>query len=282
MDKSLNDIEVSFFKSISDKSPQPFPLLRWLSGSDKLNPIVDRIRATSDKATRDKLKRTLPAVTPSGLFTGGHRAENLVNHSGFIALDFDKLQDVHEAKRKISQIANVFYCGLSVSGGGLWALVPISNPEHHKQHFDALRIDFLRLGLMIDKACSDVCRLRFYSYDSDPVFNMDAVTYTKTFIQPPEPEYIPQGLRSTSGDPLSVARKMIHEATPGELHNTLLKAAYLLGGYIATGQLSEVDAVHTLEYSIKQKPIRSFEAAKKTIQKGIKAGKSDPVTPNHN
>ncbi len=49
----------------------------------------------------------------------------------------------------------------------------------HRRHFDALRADFKNLGIEVDPACSDVSRLRFYSYDHDPVFNLEATPYQK-------------------------------------------------------------------------------------------------------
>ncbi len=277
MVKSLNDIKVSFFENVLDVTPKQIPLLRWLSGSDRYNPLVTQIRATGDKEKRNELKKQLPAITPSGIFRR-RGAAFLVKHSGFISLDFDNLQNPAETKAKISQIANVFYCGLSVSGAGLWALVPISNPEHHKQHFDALRIDFLRLGLIIDRACSDVSRLRFYSYDAEPYINFDAVTYSKTY-SPPPPEYWPQTFTPAgASNPLQIACKMITDSTPGEMHHNLLKAAHLAGGYIATGEISEPEAVQKLETAIQNKPIKSFAAAQKTIKKGIEHGKTNPIT----
>jgi hypothetical protein len=224
----------------------------------------------------------LPAITPSGIFEGGRKAELLKKHSGFIALDFDNVQNIAAVKNQIANIQNIFYCGLSVSGGGLWALVPVSNPEYHKEHFNALRIDFLRLGLSIDRACSDVCRLRFYSYDPQPYINFEAIPYEKTFIQPPEPKHQYTRTTNTNIDPLSIAEKMILQASQGELHHTLLKAGHLLGGYIATGLIIESEAVSVLERAISQQQIRSFKAAQKTIKKGIEHGKKTPLTTRHN
>lgn len=283
MDKSFTNIEVSFFRNVYDVHPQTISLLRWLQGIDKYNPVVDQIRATTDKATRTELKKQLPAITPSGTFTDGRKAEKLTNHSGFIALDFDNLQNPDETKAKISQIANVFYCGLSASGGGLWALIPISNPEHHKEHFLALRLDFLRLGLQIDPACQDVSRLRFYSYDLDSYLNLDAIPYKKRYTPPKPIATTPKRFsKSNPVDPLQIAERMIFEALDGQLHHVLLKASHLLGGYVGGGYISQQQAENVLENAIQKRLIKSYSAAKRTIRKGIEHGKRTPLIYNQN
>lgn len=181
MDKQQN-ITVSAFKSAKDVEPQDVNLLKWLEGNEQLKRLVDKIRLEPDKDRRSELKKQLPAITPSGTFTT-RKAEALVKHSGFIALDFDNC-DPQAAKKVLADIKNVFYAGLSASGRGCWALIPISDPTNHRRHFDALRGDFEALGMEIDRACKDVCRLRFFSYDSDPIFNLDAVTYRKLAPKP--------------------------------------------------------------------------------------------------
>ncbi len=177
MDKP-KQITVSCFRNAKDTSPKDVPLLRWLEGYQRYNTLVDRIRAEPDKDRRRELKKGLPGITPSGRFSV-RRASGLIEHSGFIALDFDDTRDPEGAKRTLRGISNVYYAGLSASGGGIWALIPISDPSNHKRHFEALQADFRGLEMEVDPACSDVSRLRFYSYDPNPVFNMEAKPYHK-------------------------------------------------------------------------------------------------------
>ncbi len=190
-------ILVSCFRSATDTQPKDVSLLRWLEGYAKLNPQVDAIRNETDKEKRSELKRQLPAITPSGTFSR-RRADGLIKHSGFIGLDFDNIDPSH-VKTILADIVNVYYAGLSVSGRGIWALIPISDPNHHRRHFDALQADFESLGLEVDQACKDVSRLRFYSYDPDPIFNLDAVQYAKLA---PRTQYKPIQPRTESGEPL--------------------------------------------------------------------------------
>jgi hypothetical protein len=54
---------------------------------------VAEIRATNNKEERDRIKATLPAITPSGIFTK-REAVGLVHHSGFIQFDVDNVTDL--------------------------------------------------------------------------------------------------------------------------------------------------------------------------------------------
>ena len=60
-------------------------------------------------------------------------------------------------------------------------------PIRHKEQFEALEKAFDRLGYKIDPACSDICRLRFWSYDPVPYFNLNARLFTGLPKQTPEP-----------------------------------------------------------------------------------------------
>lgn len=46
----------------------------------------------SNKAKADKLKKQLPAFTPSGRFDGGRTLEHLLEYTQLVILDFDKLE----------------------------------------------------------------------------------------------------------------------------------------------------------------------------------------------
>ncbi len=125
----------------------------------------------------------------SGVFDANKK---LVKHSGFLAIDIDAKDNPTfspaELKTKISNIVNVFYCGWSCRGKGVWALIPILEPTRHLEHFRALYEVFLQHGIVIDKACSNINRLRFASYDSEPYFNYNAVTFTLVWIDEKKPK----------------------------------------------------------------------------------------------
>ncbi|WP_347160119.1 BT4734/BF3469 family protein [Pontibacter chitinilyticus] len=180
---SVLDVKVSCFASYTTPTnPISVNLITWLS-SAKYRTEVEKIRATEEKSIRDSLKSKLPAITPSGLFS--FRSENsLIRHSGLLQFDIDLKENRHvgnfyELKQQISNIPNVAYCGLSVSGQGFWGLIPISYTEKHKEHFGALRKAFLQLGITIDVKPKNVSSLRGYSYDEAPYFNHQAAVFTR-------------------------------------------------------------------------------------------------------
>ena len=181
--------------------PKGFNLLDLLveEPGEDLALIIDRIRKPIDQDERTRLKKQIPAFTPSGLFA--HRRKGgLIAHTGLIALDIDakhnaeRLTNYAELKSELAKIEYVAYAGQSVSGTGYWALIPIKDPTRHKQHFQALEIAFGNAGLIIDNACSDVTRLRYWSYDPDAYFNHFARTWQSEYeapqiIKPSSPTY---------------------------------------------------------------------------------------------
>lgn len=190
--QSVLDKTVSCFANYrTPDNPAAVNLLTWLT-SEKYRAKVEYIRGCTDQDEIKALKSGLPAITPSGIFS--ERKETaLIEHSGLICIDIDakdnpnlaNWQDVPEILRKL---ANVAYAGLSVSGNGYFAILPILRPERHRHHFYALQRDFLALGIVIDPACKDVSRLRGYSYDSAPYFNHNAQPYRKLF----DPDHRPR------------------------------------------------------------------------------------------
>lgn len=179
--------------------PKPVNLWAWLN-SAKYAARVQQIRATQDKAERDRLKATLPAITPSGLFS--HREEaGLTQHSGLIQFDIDGLtpEEAEYLKGQLCNLQEVAYLGLSVSGKGLWGLVAIAHPDKHRQHFEALAKDFLEWGVVLDKAPANVASLRGYSWDDKAYFNPKAKVYTKTICKVQQGGLkcpIPQGIEA--------------------------------------------------------------------------------------
>jgi len=71
----------------------------------KSKDLVKSIRLESDKRKRQELKKSLPAICFSGKFTN-RKDTSIINHSGFICLDFDgyeKRKEMLEAKQKLSK-----------------------------------------------------------------------------------------------------------------------------------------------------------------------------------
>ena len=183
MENSIIDIKVSFFENCSSTIPKEISLLNWLT-NNKYQAKIENLRSIQDEDLQGVIKKSLPAITPCGLFSY-RDTEHLIEHSGFLVFDIDKKDNKHISfeglKEQISHIPSVAYCGLSCRGFGFWGLVPIpkSTPEEHKQRFSALAKDFKAFDINLDPSGSDVCRLRIYSWDPDAYFNHNAKLYTK-------------------------------------------------------------------------------------------------------
>ncbi len=193
---SILHVTVSCFKDYqTPDNPKDVDLLAWLR-SEKYHAAVEQIRSIKDKEHRDQLKATLPAVTPSGKFNY-RNADSLVRHSSFLQFDIDLKENQHiknysSLKDQLCNIVNVAYCGLSASGLGYWGVIPISYPEQHKAHFEALKRDFAKYGIAIDEKPKNVASLRGYSWDADAYFNHNAKVYTKTWKpEKRQREYVP-------------------------------------------------------------------------------------------
>ena len=189
--KNPLDVKVSFYKDKYATEGEEISLKDFLF-SDKYKDIAALIRsgATPEQrhAIKDEHSAELPCVTPSGLFHG-RGAANLVEHSGLLCVDIDGHDNSEETMLKVQSILSslpyVAYASHSISGDGFFALVPIEHPELHKAHFLALEKEFKEAyGIVIDKSCKDVSRLRYASYDEHPYYNPNATSYYHEFVEP--------------------------------------------------------------------------------------------------
>jgi hypothetical protein len=183
----MNNIEVSIFRNYKEPVPiSTISLNEWLV-NDEYKTEITVLRQTQDSELRKKIKTELPAITPSGIFSKRFK-DGLLKHSGVICVDIDGISHIDLYKEVLSRKPYLYYCGLSVSGNGLFCIIPLAYPEKHEQQFYALQRDFASLGIIIDKSCKDVCRLRGISYDSSPYLNEKAVLYTDLYVpnKPPK------------------------------------------------------------------------------------------------
>jgi len=157
-------------------------LNRIKTGSSK--ELIDRIRITGNK----ELKMQLPCILFSGTFSY-RNAKSIIEHSGFICIDFDKFPDSETLLmwKDTLEADDYTYCVfLSPSGYGLKCVVKIpAVKEKHKQYFDALK-DYYNCEYF-DKNCSDVCRICYESYDPYLTINQNSATWDKAKEYTPKP-----------------------------------------------------------------------------------------------
>ena len=245
-------------------------LNRILTGGRHL-PLVQQVRSGQKEA-----KKKLPVILWAGKFES-RKDDSLQQHSGLIVLDFDHI-DVEGSKNVLSTDPYVLACWISPSGEGLKALVRVSNPSLHRDHFRALQSYFdTEYGLEVDPSGINESRACFDSYDSQIVVNEDSNIFGQMLSEKAISQKVAQKDHYTDYNKLAVVSSMIRRADDGEKHATLLKASILCGGYIAVGRMEEDEAFHVLEREILKRDVDSIETARNTIRDGIEKGKTMPI-----
>ena len=163
--------------------------------TDRWKPYVQRLRAMrqelGSKAKKMpeyiETKKMLPGATLSGLFAlyeddslthpgqrvmVSRRDSHLQQHTGWLAIDIDLADNMQmsnfENVRMICRFRpEIALLMRSCSGSGYFGLVRLAYPDRHKEQFKALLKDYAAIGITLDKACSNIGRVRFASWD-DP------------------------------------------------------------------------------------------------------------------
>jgi hypothetical protein len=267
-------MKVTFFKNVFDKNA-PHHV--------SVSTALDRIKKGQSKTTIDAVrsgdkdaKKKLPVVCFSGEFAS--RADDaLFEHSGILVLDFDHI-DVAQAKGALATDDYVYSCWVSPSGDGLKALVKVTNPERHRDHFRALRTYFRKqYDLEVDESGINESRACFESYDPELILNPESKAFGAFASEKSEKPQEAKVGEFTDYMKLNLACRMVRQAEEGEKHAALLKASKLVGGYISAGRLEEEEAVRVLFREICKRDIDSEDAAMTTIRQAIEVGKRLPI-----
>lgn len=183
--KNALDVQVSLFRGFKNPVPvRSVSLYDWLTVTDdNLLNYVDSVRNCADKKSQKALKESFWSITPSGTFYH-QRNDSISEPSGFISIDIDNLPP-ELAKQKLAVLPFISYIGESVSGNGVWALIPIKSVSNFSEHFYHIKNYMMEsVGIKIDGSCGNLSRLRGYSFDKNAYFNLNAETYTGVYILP--------------------------------------------------------------------------------------------------
>ena len=161
--------------------------------TDRWKPYVEKLRAMRQQygSAAKKMpeyvdtKKMLPGATLSGLFATyeddslthpgqrvmvSRRESHLQKHTGWLAIDID-LQDNQQLTNfeNIRMVARfrpeIGLLMRSCSGTGLFGLVRLAYPDRHKEQFKAILKEYAALGIVLDKQCGNIGRVRFASWD---------------------------------------------------------------------------------------------------------------------
>lgn len=135
--------------------------------------IVDRIRATTDENTQRELKQLLPAISPGVVF--GKNRQDIISYSGLMQIDIDHVSNPEQLRNELGKLSWVTLSALSVRKG-VWLLVKIPDPERQAEYWAKVN-DWLwnKYGVVADPARKNPKDLRFFSPDSEAIYNPSAI-----------------------------------------------------------------------------------------------------------
>ena len=224
-----------------------------------------QLLSTKGKAAYDLAKQRSIGFTPAGVFAGRANAK-LTTASGLLNFDFDHLPALTEAKARLTEDPCIVYAFISPSGDGLkvavWAEGIVDDRTYKHawstvlEYFESTYPD---LAVANDAHCKDIARLCYTSLIPRGLRNPDPQHYAVPPYQAPAPKPAKKKASTAADLPadrweryarqaLDTAVQMIDASispTPsstGTRHETRLKAARLLGGYVAGGILTYGEA----------------------------------------
>jgi hypothetical protein len=140
----------------------------------KSRELIAKIRLEKDSEIRNAIKAKLPSITFSGTFEARYD-DQLIEHSGFICLDFDKVGDVSFAKEEFKKDEYCYACWKSPSGDGVKVLYKIAEGMKHREHFASIKKKYPN----VDGSGVNPSRVCYESHDTDIFINEKAKVWTE-------------------------------------------------------------------------------------------------------
>jgi len=251
----------------------------------EMKALLERIQhaaAIQDEKLKHDLKKKLPYYVTAAQ-VARRCYEDIVQFTGFMPVDFDKLTPTDAVALKYELMKHSFVMGawLSSSKKGVRALVhvPISKSvEEYKKRFFALKDEF-SIYSGFDIMLQSPIQAMYYSMDDDILMNSNFSTFTKILD-----EKLPVTKENYKDDLvlLKDSEKIIYniiykklESITDQGHPILRAAAYTLGGYVGGDYISRSDAVDMIEKLIinnsylNKKPSVYLKTAIQMIDAGI-------------
>lgn len=232
---------ITYFKTVMGDH-KSFPYLKPIDEAFKRikngnsKDLIEQVRLQKDKAERNAIKKKLPAICFSGEFS--ERADSkIVNHSGFICLDFDGYiddYDMGQSRDRLIKDKYSYSVFTSPSGDGLKVIVKIPKDiENHKAYFMALEKYYD--SAEFDTSCKNISRVCYESYDPDIFINELSLTWTEALIdKKPAPVSKPTIIINSTSE---VIKRLIvwwnkdFGMVEGAKNNNLLVLAYAFNEY---------------------------------------------------
>ena len=187
--KELLNSKISLYKRVNETKSITITLDDWVHKvGDAASKVIKDIRKTNEtdpKGAKAMKTMNLPCVTISGVFEGERKASQVTKMNPIICIDIDVIPDgmsIQDLKKKVFELPYVFYVSLSARGEGIFALIYYNMENDFLSTFKALQYDFKQMGIEIDKACKDICRLRFASWDADVLEKDEVEMYDSEYL----------------------------------------------------------------------------------------------------
>ncbi len=186
------DPPISYFEKITKTTGgHKIPFSEFMDDvlSGRWKDQIQAIRNEGDEGKQKTLKSGLPYVTVSGTFKT--RSEKGIDvYSTLIAIDIDNLvglkgdldkhgnvravDEVDEVQKALASDEHTYAVFKSARGRGLCVVVVGSKKEYHLGHYRWAESYYKKgFGLTIDKACKDLSRPRYGSWDPNAHMNFE-------------------------------------------------------------------------------------------------------------
>ena len=298
MSSPLAEVQVNLFPNAYNPVPEASIMLaeaiEAIRGGKYQRQVceVRQVLAAQGKRTYDKAKGNLPAFTFAGIFTPRRGIAHLQHHSRIVHSDMDHVRDMVAVKRAISSDPRTAYVFVSPSADGLKCGVHVPavvDDAGYKHTWQDVSVEYAELyGVAWDVSGKDVSRLCYASWDPQAYWNPDAAVFevfpppvrescAATSLQPSMATHTNGCRDDYAVRAIRTAVQMIQAAPLGTRHHTRLRAARLLGGYVAGGFLS-YDQVYTVLEQALNGHTDDMAAALKTVKDGLAYGQKYPIT----
>ncbi len=227
------------------------------------------------------IKKRLQLWSPGATIESRAKGNTIIlERTGIVQLDFDyesiKDYDIEELKQCLIGLPFVFYCSLSCSGYGFFALAAIAEPDRHAEYalhiFDVLK-DY---GLQADTGKGrNVTDLRYISYDASPVTRGKIEPLRISHFKPkpaPQKNFNTSAWKSnTSGNSALVNKELqlLSEVMPGNRWATVQKVAYTLGGLGSTDLFYQIKDCINSNSSFTGEEVKYLACAEHCFKEGM-------------
>lgn len=177
----ISENKVSFFaggiKQAKTTSNYTISAILSMIASDKYKTAVETLRSQTNESVKKVMKQNLDYVTWSGTFTKRNN-EAIIKHSGIICIDFDHVENIDDVRNTLINDQYTLALFTSPGGNGFKTLVSINSKYHLDSYLQLEQYYAESYNLVIDKACKDVSRACFLSYDPDVFINKNAIEFS--------------------------------------------------------------------------------------------------------